>query len=510
MADAVLSAPDIESEVEAATPERRRFLTTLAGFIAGATVFPAGKASAQRIMRPPRFPTKGPLVPVPKVASSTAQKLVNRITYGVTAEEMARVTSLGFLRYLDYQLDVARIDDKVVDDYVSTTWPLLAMDGNGLYQQSVEIVTRQLSEATLYRAAYSRKQLLERMVEFWTDHFTIYIPKVGYLKLLDDRDVVRKYALGKFPELLWASAHSPAMLLYLDQPQSRGNSPNQNYAREIMELHSLGVDGGYTQDDVAQLSRIFTGWTVQGRGAFNFDATGHDFTAKTFLGKTYPAQLPSVGAAAVAEGEDAVRTLANHPNTAKYIATKLTRYILRYDAPDTVLEAVTNAYLNTGGDIPSMLRIILSPANVAAASAKYKRPFHYVVSTMRATRTSSRAVTYPAGRALTLVGQPLFLHEQPDGYPDSAAYWAGNVLPRWNFASYISVGTTDLVVDVTPFMQGTAAGVVDAISTHFFGSEMPDTLRTALTAYVGTQAQSTTRVREACALAMSANEFMWF
>lgn len=489
---------------------RRRFLAALGGAFAGAALSPRQVAVAQRIVRAPRFPTSGPLAPVPRLPSSTIVKLVNRVTFGITPQELDRARGIGFMRYLDEQLDHTRIDDHVVDAYVANTWPLLSQGPDGLYQQSLDVVTRQLSESTLYRAVYSKRQLYERMVEFWTDHFTIYLPKVGYLKIVDDRDVIRKYALGSFPQLLWASAHSPAMLQYLDQPQSRGNNPNQNYAREIMELHSLGVEGGYTQDDVANLSRIFTGWTLQGRGNFAFDATGHDFTAKVFLGKNYPAQASSVGGAAIAEGEDAVRTLATHPNTARFIGAKLARYLLQYDAPDSAIQGAIDAFTRTGGDIPAMIRAILTPANVAQATAKYKRPFHYVASTLRAMNTRLASTTYSGGRALTLVGQPLFMHEQPDGYPDNVVYWAGNVLPRWNYASLVASGSTEIVTDVSGLLRSSAQGVVDAINAQLFGGEMPAKLATALATYVGSQGTNAARVREACALAMSSAEFMWF
>jgi uncharacterized protein (DUF1800 family) len=497
-------------EEDGTPPDRRAFFTRVGAAVVGATLLAPAALQGQRLVRPPRFPSTGPLAPVPRLASSTMLKLVNRVTFGATPEEMSRARSMGFLRYLDWQLDHRRIDDSAVDEHVERTWPLLSQNAGTLYTQPVNTLLRQLSEATAYRAVYSQRQLFERMVEFWTDHFTIFLPKVGFLKLLDDRDVIRRHALGKFPEMLWASAHSPAMLAYLDQPQSRGNNPNQNYAREIMELHSLGVSGGYTQDDVAALSRIFTGWTIRNRADFFFDASGHDFTAKVFLGRTFPAQPSSVGAAAVAEGEEAVRMLANHASTARYVGAKLARYLLQYDAPEPVLEAAAAAYTRTGGDIPAMIRAILTPANVAAATAKYKRGFHYVVSTMRATRVAARSMDYVAGRAQTLVGQPLFQHEEPDGYPDSASYWAGSVLPRWNFASYIATGNSNLPVDVVPLMQGTASAVAEAINQQMFCGEMPASLQQALTAYVGTQAQSQARVREACALAMSAAEFMWF
>ena len=222
------------------------------------------------------------------VDNDTMMRLVNRITLGATEEELKRAKSMGFTKYLEYHLKAPSIPDGAMDTWVQTNAPTLAQDGTALYAIEYGTLVTQLWNATAYRAAFSKRQLYERMVEFWTDHFNIYYEKVGYLKTLDDRDVIRKHALGKFPDMLRASAHSPAMLEYLDNTRSRGRNTNQNYAREIMELHTLGVDGGYTQNDVAELSRILTGWTIQGRGVFAFDPTGHDFTAKTFLGDELP------------------------------------------------------------------------------------------------------------------------------------------------------------------------------------------------------------------------------
>ena len=176
------------------------------------------------------------------------------------------------------------------------------------------------------------------------------------------RDVIRKHALGKFPDMLKASAHSPSMLAYLDQTQSRNTAPNQNYAREIMELHTLGVDGGYTQDDVAELSRVLTGWTIQGRGNFVFNPAIHDWTAKTLLGVTIPAGSPSLGQAGINEGEQMLDLLVNHPSTARFISTKMLMWLLTPTPTETQISAIASVYKATGGDIKSMIRAILNDA----------------------------------------------------------------------------------------------------------------------------------------------------
>jgi len=184
-------------------------------------------------------------------------------------------------------------------------------------------VPRELARATLIRQVYSRRQLYEVMVEFWTDHFNISVEKgdCWFLKTVDDRSVIRPHALGKFRDLLWASAHSPAMLVYLDNQVNYKGAPNEHYARELMELHTLGVHGGYTQQDVQDLARCLTGWSVKEafwRGDFTFNAGQHDPEAKTVLGLT-------ISPDGQGEAERVVEMLAAHASTARFIATKLGR-----------------------------------------------------------------------------------------------------------------------------------------------------------------------------------------
>ena len=265
------------------------------------------------------------------------------------------------------------------------------------------------------------------MVEFWSDHFNIDYEKVGYLKTLDDRDVIRKHALGKFPDLLKASAHSPAMLEYLDNTRSRGRNTNQNYAREIMELHTLGVDGGYTQDDVAELSRILTGWTIQGRGVFAFDPTGHDFTAKTFLATTFPAQATSVGAAAVQEGERAIDMLLAHPSTAKFISKKMIRWLLRYDPSDSLVDR-GRAGLHEDQrrhSVDDSRDPDAGEPDGGAAQAETTVPLPRLVAASDARRRCA-AWASSSNRQLQLLGQPLFLLGHAGWLPGQHGFLGGD------------------------------------------------------------------------------------
>ncbi|MFI5309918.1 MAG: DUF1800 domain-containing protein [Gemmatimonadales bacterium] len=440
-------------------------------------------------------------------------RLARRITMGLTEAEAALARSMTYDAYLEYHLAADVIDDSAVDAFVAANYPDLALGPAALINLDAGSVQSQLTNATIYRAAFSARQLKERLVEFWSDHFNIDITKVGYLKVIDDRDVIRQYAMTSFPQLLRASAHSPAMLVYLDQTLSTKGAPNQNYAREIMELHTLGVNGGYTQTDVAELSRVLTGWTISGQGVFAFDPNRHDYTTKTVLGITFPTSTQAVlGAAAQSEGEAVLTALVGSPATATFVSTKMLRYFLRYDPTDAQVAAVASVYLTSGGDIKSMLRTVLSQQNLVAAPAKFKRPFHLVTSGVRVLKAAV-ANSATLSSQITTAGQPIFTFATPDGFPDRAEYWAGNIMPRWNYASFIANANTatSVRVDVAPFMTTpTAAAIVSAIDRACFGGEMTQRLRDELTAYVAVSPTSTTRVREAISLALSSSTFQYF
>ena len=503
---------------------RRRFFA--AGAAVAATVVAARPASAQgsgtetrrdmvrRVLRGSTRPETGPPRSLQVSAAaydSALSKLVRRITNGVTIEEMTLARKLGFQGYLNYQLNASKIDDSAAQAYVALTYPYASMDSAQLYLLDQGLVSTQFQNATLYRAAFSKRQLYERMVEFFHDHFNIEYATVEYMKVPDERDVARKHALGKFPDMVRASAHSPAMLEYLDNTRNRRTTINENYARELMELHTLGVDGGYTQTDVRELSRCLTGWTIASRGvAFNFDPNGHDWAQKVVLGQVIPAQPTNSGQLGLRDGDMMIDYLVAHPNTARYLSTKMIRWLLRYDPSEEQIATVAAVYSSTQGDIPSMIRAILTEQNLLAAPAKYRRPYTFILSCLRATNPTLLRLQNVTSTQLRTVGQSLFAWGPPDGYPDTAGYWSGGALPRWNFAQYLATNTADVPVDIAKFMATpTAAGVVDAINTALFAGEMPDVLKTQLVAYAGTGTVSVTRARETLALAMSSADYQW-
>jgi uncharacterized protein (DUF1800 family) len=314
------------------------------------------------------------------------------------------------------------------------------------------MVVGELQRAKLLRAVYSERQLYEVMVDFWENHFSIFANKDADRLLLTsfDRDSVRPFALGRFRDLLGATAHSPAMLFYLDNWQSSvvRNYPatkdkparttggiNENYARELMELHTLGVGGGYTQKDVEEVARCFTGWTIlkpNETGIFYFNPAQHDNGEKVVLGQKIPA------GGGIADGERVLDILAKSPATAKFVVTKLARRFVGDDPPPSLIARASAVYLKTDGSIRETLRAIIASPEFFSPSAfqsKVKSPFEFVASALRATGAETDAGP-PVLGWITRMGQPVYGRVTPDGYPDRSTSWLSNndLLTRFNFA----------------------------------------------------------------------------
>jgi uncharacterized protein (DUF1800 family) len=448
----------------------------------------------------------------PEVASDPV-RLVRRVTQGVTSEEVARARTLGHEQYLDYQLDFTRIDDGEAEAFVSRNYPALALPTAQIHVIPQPTLIQTLQEATLYRAAFSKRQLYERMVEFWSDHFNIAIDKVGVNKIEDDRDVIRKHALGNFGDLLRASSRSTAMLGFLDQYTSRAGNPNENYARELMELHTVGIDGGYAQRDVAGLSRVLTGWTFERAwgGHFVFDPAIHDWDAKRVMKLAIPAGAPSSGAAGMTEGERVVELLLAHPSTGRFLAAKLIKWLLTPTPTEAQIATVAHVYAATRGDIKSMVRATLDQAWLREAPPKYKRPAHFVASALRSLAPTVNGMA-TANACLAETGQELFKWETPDGYPDTLEYWVGNLLPRWKVANRLVAeqSSTQFHVDVSAYQGGSPEAAVARMDRELFGGEVPDATRTRLLAYLSARPADEIRIRETLALALSTPAFQWY
>jgi uncharacterized protein (DUF1800 family) len=330
----------------------------------------------------------------------------------------------------------------------------LAMNG------PVGVIISELQQAKLLRALYSERQLLEVMTDFWFNHFNVFLNKDAdqYLTTAYERDVIRAHALGKFKDLLVATAQSPAMLFYLDNWLSMGpNSPaavaankgkpgqavpglNENYGRELMELHTLSVTGGYTQHDVTELARVLTGWTIQPLeqgAAFQFDPKKHEPGDKVVVGQTIPEN-------GMNEGMQVLDMLAHHPNTAKFICRKLAMRFVADDPPPALVERMAAKFLVTDGDIREVLRTLFkSPEfwSAKAYRAKVKTPFEFVISSLRATGTDLNNPGPMLG-ILNKMGMPLYQMVPPTGYSMTASTWMNSeaLIDRMNFALALSDG----------------------------------------------------------------------
>ena len=318
------------------------------------------------------------------------------------------------------------------------------------------MVITDLQRAKLLRAVYSERQLYEVIVDFWENHFSIFANKDDdrYLLTSFDRETIRPFVMGRFRDLLGATAHSPAMLYYLDNWRSsvprpypaKGDKPagvdgglNENYARELMELHTMGVDGGYTQKDVQEVARCFTGWTIEKpnqEGLFLYRPGLHDNGDKIVLGHKI------LAGGGIADGERVLDILATHPATARFIATKLARRFISDDPPNSAIDRATEVFLKTDGSIRETLRaLITSPEFFAATTyrAKLRSPFEYVAAAMRALNADTDG-DRPVLDAIGRMGQPVFGRITPDGYADRADQWlsSGAMVGRFNFASALA------------------------------------------------------------------------
>jgi uncharacterized protein (DUF1800 family) len=359
-------------------------------------------------------------------------------------------------------------------------------------QKRANAVVVQLAEQKVLRAVYSERQLQEVLTDFWFNHFNVDARKGAdrFLVTEYERETIRPHVLGTFRDLLEATAKSPAMLFYLDNwmsaapassvrqdlprdgqmPPARGrfgpypwgafgarpnrpqaaqkkNAPkglNENYGRELMELHTLGVDGGYTQQDVTEVARAFTGWTIQRPrqgGGFHFEPRLHDDGEKLVLGHRIKAH------GGMSDGEQVLDILATHPSTAHFIATKLVRRFVADTPPPALVDRVAARFRATDGDLREVMRTILTSQEFLspeAYRAKVKTPFEFVVSAARAAQVEIADAT-PFVRALQQLGMPLYQCQPPTGYADSADAWVntGALVSRMNFAQQISRQAAD-------------------------------------------------------------------
>ncbi len=368
-----------------------------------------------------------------------------------------RSGSVDARRALLASLDPSTIDDFVIALPANLRNQLLPSASPELRRKLMlannpqQVVAADLAEGKLYRAIYSNRQLEEVLTDFWYNHFNVDLNKGSdrFLVPTYERDSIRPFVLGKFRELLEATATSPAMLFYLDNyqsvapqqpnpknPKARQSTRglNENYARELMELHTLGVDGGYTQQDIIEVARCFTGWTIKAPkdgGGFTFNGRTHDQGEKHVLGVTIPA------GGGMEDGEMVLDILARHPSTARHISRELAQRFVADDPPPMLIERMAKTFAESGGDIRAVLEtMIASPEffSQGAFRSKIKTPFEMIVSAVRA---SGASVEYamPLANQLSTWGEPLYRKVEPTGYSNAGSEWVNSsaLLDRMNF-----------------------------------------------------------------------------
>jgi uncharacterized protein (DUF1800 family) len=467
--------------------------------------------------------------------------VLNRIAFGPRPDDVDRVTSVGLNAYIERQLHPERIPDDALEATVAPLTalqmsartfavryyrpmtiarqefantqktgpapsqlphlrghllPIAAMSLPGdkpvtvlqqapataeevWFQRQNQEVFDELQTDKLFRAVYSERQLQEVLTDFWFNHFNVDARKIEERAVVVEyeRDVIRPRVLGRFRDLLGAVAKSPAMLFYLDNWLSKGRALNENYGRELLELHTLGVDGGYTQKDVVDVARCFTGWTMKdphdGSG-FVFDARTHDRGAKRVLGHTIKAGR------GVEDGEAVLDLLARHPSTAHFLATKLVRRFVADDPPRALVKRAARTYRRTDGDLREVVRTILTAPeffSAAAYRAKVKTPFEFVASALRATDAT---VINPRPFAATIgaMGEPLYQCQPPTGYGDRAALWTNSsaLVSRINFAVALAANG----VNAAKLGVRGDAETVKQLAHAVLAGDVPPETRTAL------------------------------
>ena len=425
-------------------------------------------------------PKDGPVEPPSGEGIDLISHVLNRVSFGPTPSEYARVRSLGddqetaVAAYLDEQLSPDEIDDKRARRAVRRLEAIHAPLGE-LYEYKEAHLLESLTRATLIRATRSKRQLYEIMAHFWSDHFNIDISKeeCRWLKAADDREVIRKHALGKFSNLVKASALSPAMLWYLDGRENRkrdeSERPNENYARELLELHTLGVVGGYTQKDVMEVARCLSGWTVRGKDRFfkgrvEFHEDAHDDGAKVVLGNDIAA------GGGEQDLDDVLEIVCRHPSTAGHLARKLCVRFISDEPSQASIDEVAAVFSSSDGDIPETLRAVFGTEEflTGARGQKLKRPFEFLVSALRGGRAKVSSemdlVDY-----LIRMGHAPFQYPTPDGYPDFASPWTGTLLWRWHFAIALARNEIGENIEVNEDELIEKAGGVDGLSACLLG-----------------------------------------
>jgi uncharacterized protein (DUF1800 family) len=473
---------------------RRSFLQWSA---AGAAALPLSASTAASTGAP-----TAPEAARQLASSDPILHLMNRITWGVRADELARARQMGYDAYLDAQLNPESITDTTAETVLGR-YPIVGMDRQTLYRlhNAYERPRLSMIAAMVERVVLSACQLQERMVDFWADHFNVSLDaeQEGFLdQVVFQREVLRQHALGNFRDMLFASAKSPAMLYYLDNFINIAEDPNENYARELLELHTLGVDGGYTEQDVEAVARAFTGWTVHSatRDGFYFNPETHDADRKQVLGHTLPAGR------GIEDGLHVLSILANHPATAHFLSHKLCVRFVSDNPPQALVNSTAQVWQQSNGDIRTVLRhIFTSSAFRESAGQKYRRPLEWFIGALRATNTTFTS-TYSLLELLERLSQVPYGWRPPDGYPDTAVRWmsTNNLLERWNIAMLLTHAANshehgmqaNLIARIG--VPQTVGELVDATAIQVFGTTLNPEQRAPFIAYVSDNSTAETPI----------------
>ena len=426
-------------------------------------------------------------MPIARNYDPVVISLLDRLTFGATTEDADRLRTAGVKNWLDAQLrppprdtlpatvqsqiDAMSISQKPMAEWVSDTAargkalnqitdPDLKKAAGQAHQQIMSDIAKQAATRQNLRDLYSPTQLRERMTWFWLNHFNVQQSKADIRTMVGDYEdkAIRLHALGRFRDLLGATLRHPAMLRYLDNTQNAAGHINENYAREIMELHTMGVGSGYTQHDVEELARILTGVGIDTAsenphlspelenqlvrdGLFEFNPARHDYGDKTFLGHTITGR-------GFGEVDEALDILAHNPATAHHIASRIAIYFVADDPPKTLVDRMADAFQRSDGDIADVLRTMVNAPEFAAAQPnKFKDPLRYVLSAIRLAYDGKVVLnTTPIQAWLNRLAEGLYNHEAPDGYPLVSSAWngPGQLVVRFEIARQIGSGSAGL------------------------------------------------------------------
>ncbi|WP_328462104.1 DUF1800 domain-containing protein [Actinoplanes sp. NBC_00393] len=476
------------------TVTRRAVVGGMAAAGAAVTLAPGMPATAAPSSSPASLLPADPLL-----------HLLRRATFGPSPASIAEIRKLGAAAWLDRQLSPATIPDKVADGVVAR----LPLSGLTIAQIRSQVSTGklklyswdpmwQLGFAAVGRAIWSERQLFEVMVDFWSNHLNVTAPygDVWDSRADYDRNVIRKYALGRFSDMLKASSRHPAMLTYLDNRYSTKAAPNENYGRELLELHTVGL--AYTEADVQNAARLLTGLTVDhATGLFKFDSAIHATGAVRVLAFQHANTTPGGGASAALAMID---YLALHPVTARRIVTKLCVRFVADEPPAALITALVKIYLDNGSAIAPVLRALFTSAEFAASiGAKTRTPFEDLAATVRTLgygpATSGTKFLESLYWMCREAGQAPLFWGPPNGYPDVAAAWASpsGLLVRWNFHLSIAAGwwpdtlvkPASLATGMVGVVPATYGALIAAVGIRLTGIAPTPAQTTALAAFYG-------------------------